>query len=672
MAVLIKKPNLPVATAKPVVKCGSVVIGANDPATTVTKKVYTKKENKLLLQKLASGALQSQALDRERVFDALYAGDGAAGALKPPYDPDLLFTTVLENNTLLPCIDAMITNIDGTGYEIVSADEDNKEEAPEDQVAKAKAFFDQVWPGLSFTTFRCQIRRDMEITGNAYIEVIRNAMGDIALLRRLDPTITRMMRYDDMTHDEKVYSAALDTEVTIKMRRRRYVQFSFGKLVYFKEFGSSAQLDATNGKWKGKNVNVGPGEASYVPQGSSTEFVPANEILHLTVKVHHEVPYGYPRWINQTPSVIGSRRAEMFNVGFFDAGGIPPLLLLIQGGSSGDDLEKALKEMFYSKGPHKNIAAILQVEGTEGSLDRPSNVKVTVERFGNEKQKDAMFELYDAACTKKIKRAFRLPSLFLGDTDDFDYATALASYRVAEAQVFKPERDLFDEMINGTLMPALFKVTQDKLTVVFRSLPVTAKDMEQQILAVTTAGSAGWIDPDEAVANLNEITDLEMMASENPGAFLPDIMGMDKDQEFQGQQNFADRQTTGMMAEKDKKFQERTGDKDKQFQNQQGDKAHQRAIQLAKLKPKPKAPMRKQEIDILDVMTHIAVDVLRSKRKGSQPALDCVAFMKSLDPLRLEAFGARLGRAMFNCTTEEEVPAARLALAALQQAGGDE
>jgi len=358
-----------------------------------------------------TGYLASQALDREVVFGPLYTQEGMSGALRPPYMPDQMASLVESNNALQPCIDAIVTNVDGTGFEVVAAEDVEEESVPEDLTIRLKKFFEQPWPNVSFLAMRKQLRKDIEVTGNGYLEVIRNLAGEIALVRRMDPYITRIMRMGTDSYLEEIYSPTLGIKVQVAVNRRRYVQYLFGKLVYFKEFGAPMQLDKITGKWEDAGIGNG-----FDPNRMATE------VIHFTANKHWELPYGIPRWVPQVPSVIGSRQAEEFNLGFFNAGGIPPLLIIIQGGEAADDVEKAVKDLFYSAGPHKNIAAVLQVQGTSGTIDEPGAVRVTVERFGSEKQKDSMFQNYDVACEQKIRRSWRLPPLFTGSTQETNYA----------------------------------------------------------------------------------------------------------------------------------------------------------------------------------------------------------------------------------------------------------
>jgi capsid portal protein len=126
---------------------------------------------------------------------------------------------------------------------------------------------------------------------------------------------------------------------------------------------------------------------------------------------------------------------------------------------------------------------VLEVELTAGSLDKAGVAKVTVERFGSDRQKDSMFEEYDAKCEERVRRAFRLPPMFLGQSKDYNFATAFASYTVAEAQVFKPEREAFDMVISMKLLPAMgyegYKMRSKKLVIEDATLKLQGMEVIQ-------------------------------------------------------------------------------------------------------------------------------------------------------------------------------------------------
>lgn len=95
--------------------------------------------------------------------------------------------------------------------------------------------------------------------------------------------------------------------------------------------------------------------------------------------------------------------------------------------------------------------------------------------------------------------------------EDYSFATAFASYTVAEAQIFKPARDEFDEIINLKLLPVL---TKNAKFLQFRSLPLTVKDVEQQLRAIEFVSGRNAIDNEQLVKTVNEVTNLELVVAE--------------------------------------------------------------------------------------------------------------------------------------------------------------
>ena len=133
-----------------------------------------------------------------------------------------------------------------------------------------------------------------------------------------------------------------------------------------------------------------------------------------------------------------------------------------------------------------------------------------VERFGSERQDDALFMKYDAASAEHVRMAFRLPPLFLGQPADYNRATAVVSYMVAEAQVFKPERDEFDGMFNSTVVAAM----SDKY--VIKSKPVTLFSTEDRLKALELVVNA--VDQESLVDAVNDMLGLELDRPRSPGA----------------------------------------------------------------------------------------------------------------------------------------------------------
>lgn len=469
----------------------------------------------------------SNSMAYEDEFHGKYGGNvlggamsGSAAIIAPPYLPRQLESLVQTNNSLGACIDAMVTNVHETGFVVEYKDPakngpklktKEKTKAPtgekpvNDNVQKADApaaeevdpkvkevtqFFDEVWPGVSFQRLRKELGHDIERTGNGYVEVIRNLLGEVVMLRRMDPKLTRMCLLSIPNPAQIVIRRGdKDVKVTVPMRYRRFVQSIGVDYVYFKEFGCPMLLHKKTGELRSDKD-----KAELIKLR-----VLGSEVIHFVKNLDVETPYGVPQWVNQMPSVLGSRKAEEHNLEYFDNGGVPPLMIFVHGGMMAQPAKDALQEFLASKPGAKQGAPVFEVIGTGGGVDAANSVRVTVERFGNERQKDSMFEMYDKRCEERIRRAWRLPPIFVGQAADYSFATAHASYAVGEAQVFKPERDEFDGVINSTIMRELDPSGE----LVFRSKGVPVKDVEQQMKALEVVKV--HLEPSHIVEQINEI-----------------------------------------------------------------------------------------------------------------------------------------------------------------------
>lgn len=492
-------------------------------------------------------------LDVEDEFQSLYdnTGKSSNAVLAPPFNPVQLIAICTCNNILQQCIHVMEVNVDGTGHTIepIVEGSDNKgadaggdgsadkgmfpldkakpkakdtatsrandtegehavepvqKAGPDDTVVevedpektRAEDFFKEPFPGMSFVTMRRKLRVDIEQIGFGYLEVIRNPANEVLMLRYLAAQTIRLLRLDDAVMVTRTLKRdGKEIDVDIPLRERRYVQQVGNKTVYFKEFGCERDLDRTTGSWMEGTDSKGTPKKIDVKKK-------AGELLAFTVDRDSKTSYTVPRWINNLPSVLGSRKSEEFNLEFFDAGAVPPMLILIEGGVLTTTIREQLQAQLAGK-KNQYRAAIVEISSASGSLDKPGQVGVKVERFGADRQQDAMFQKYDEACNEHVRIAFRLPSIFLGKEGSYNFATALVAYMIAEEQVFGPERREFDEIINNTIMKAL-ECTNYK----FVSKPITLKNADVMLQAVLEGKD--FMSGQEFIKKLNEISGLNM------------------------------------------------------------------------------------------------------------------------------------------------------------------
>lgn len=440
---------------------------------------------------VSGNAVRARGWEYEDEFKGLYGplGNGTQQTsdvqiIEPPYLPRTLEALCQQNNTLNVCVAAIVTNVHGTGFDIKAKDE---KDADDPKIAEITAFFEETYPGESFRDLRRQLGKDLERVGHCYIEVIRRLTGEIAFLRRLDPKMMRLVKKGEPRRSSvKTLRNGKVVETEMMMRWRRYVQTLNGtQLLYFKEYGCPDPMNSTTGQW-----------------GAATASEAASEVIYMTRDDDALTPYGVPAWLAQIPSVLGSRKAEELNLTFFDHGGVPPMMVFVNGGSLTPAAANALRQ--HLNGGNKHTIPVIETVSTGGSIESPSAVKVTIERFGSERQDDSMFENYDERCEKRVRRAWRLPPLFIGATDDYNFASAYASYLVAEAQVFAPERQEFDERINRTIMREL----DPEGKFMFVSRPINIKDVDKQLNALKLAIEGQTIGRSQLIDVINSMTAL--------------------------------------------------------------------------------------------------------------------------------------------------------------------
>ncbi|QHJ74596.1 hypothetical protein VH22019_00032 [Vibrio phage VH2_2019] len=419
---------------------------------------------------------------------------GSAQPLTPPYDFDLLQNFADNSSTLSPCISAMEINVDATGHEIYPVDDADKDYENDADYQAVVELFREPYPNTTMVQLRKRTRRDLERLGNAYIEVIFNTAGDVVFLKYINAKYVRLIKYaaeDKVAATLKIARKGVTREMTVNRQERRYVYKKGQVCRYLSQMGATRDLDAETGEW--------------APKGNR---LPANKratgIIHLKAIEDGEGAYALPRWIAQARSVAGESEAESLNLSYFKNGGIPPIMIFLQNGRITDGSRKQLESALSGKAADKQQGVIVETVSTTGSLDKAGNVSVKVERFGSDRQSDGMFAKYTEDCYVKVKSSYRMPQLFLGRTNDYNYATAYASIVVGEAQVFKPERDEFDSIINNVIVRPM----TDRFE--FRSKPLVAVDVEIQKSILEMVSSKGAISNEELVDVANNLSNLNL------------------------------------------------------------------------------------------------------------------------------------------------------------------
>ena len=388
----------------------------------------------------------SRQIDYDSVFDAFAkeAGVGAVILLRPPYLPGKMYELYEQSSKLNACVAAYVDNIDGYGYDIIStiSEDDDIQGEENPQAKELRDFFDMPNDIESLTTIRERLRRDLEITGNAYLEVVRGMDGKPVMIFWMDSKRVRLTATrEPVVQNVKVIRNGSPVLVPAEKRYRSYCMLTSEgaatgpRARYFKQYGDQRTMNAQTGEFE------------------DNPDIPATEVIHF--KIGNDI-YGIPRWIGAMLSVIGAWKSNSINYDLFDNQGIPPIIVTVAGGALTEDSFENLVNLFRKAKGSQNFhkLLVLEADSTSSSIDgKDATPKIEVQNMTEYRKEDAMFLDYIEYCNEDIqKNGFRLPGMFIGISDDANYATAFIVRKSAEEQLFIPERRRFDEVINKTIV----------------------------------------------------------------------------------------------------------------------------------------------------------------------------------------------------------------------------
>lgn len=376
----------------------------------------------------------SRQIDYEDAFQLVGIGKTA---LLPPFKPEFLARCVERSNMLKQCIAAMVTNVGQCGFSVVAVRDGVEVDDAERE--ELESFIEAANSEESLMAVHSKVVDDYETYGYCYLEAIRDRKRRISLLRHVKAITTRLLPKDEDPQkvQYEVSRGRRKAQVTEFRTFRRFAQIVNGKTRYFKEFGDQRTLNMDTG-------DFGPCPAE----------LEATEIIH--IKQNSTEAYGVPRWINQLPSVLGSRESEECNLRYFEDNTIPPMILSVAGGRLTKQSYSELKELLQKQGigadrQHKML--LIEAVPERESLDeKGATVTLKVDKLTDARQSDGLFREYDESNQAKIRSSFRLPPVAVGLSQDVTFATANVSAFIAESQVYLPLRNILDEVYNKLLV----------------------------------------------------------------------------------------------------------------------------------------------------------------------------------------------------------------------------
>lgn len=194
---------------------------------------------------------------------------------------------------------------------------------------KLEEFFKNCNPEETFGEILEKFMLDYEYLGNAYLEIIRNLSGEIVRIYHIPAATIRVRK---------------DQDGYVQMRDTRYV--------FFKKFGDLSKY----------NIH-GKIESDTLVNKLATE------LIHFFQYSPKSTYYGVPEWLAASAAMLGTEKANDYNIQFFDNNAVPQFAVIVHKASLGRPVKDTIAQYFRQeiKGKsHKTL--VLEVPG-EGELE---------------------------------------------------------------------------------------------------------------------------------------------------------------------------------------------------------------------------------------------------------------------------------------------------------------
>jgi capsid portal protein len=219
--------------------------------------------------------------------------------------------------------------------------------------------------------------------------------------------------------------------------------------------------------------------------------------------------------------VLGSREADETNYYHLKNKTMSGGILYVFGGRVPTGVKERLEARLVNElQGSKNTSRILVVEAMPvGSSPNERTVlpQMQFQSLRDANTTDAMFSKYDAEAADAIGATFRQSPLLRGRTpSDLNRATAEAALHFTEQQVYQPEREAFDWMVNKFLMPEI-----GVRLLRFRSNSAPARSLSEVTDLLKVVAPAGLMVPEEMRTLIGDVLNTPLERIEDAWARWP-------------------------------------------------------------------------------------------------------------------------------------------------------
>lgn len=329
----------------------------------------------------------------------------------PPFNMEYLTKLYTSSFPHYAAVQAKLSNVIGLGYDLTDSQNTRNKLDAEEDAEKIQAFrrklqrvkfslfdrLDDATEEQDFLETLSLAYTDYEVTGNGYIEIGRNATGDIKYIGHIPAS-------------------------TMRVRRARdgYVQVVENKVVYFKKYGST-----------------------YIPPNVTDDPNP-NEVMHLRKYNPVSSYYGVPDIIPAMQAVAGIEFASRFNLDYFENKAVPRYVIVVKGSTLSGKSQADIINFFEGNLRGQNHRT-LYVPLPADSQDKKYTFEMKPVEAGTQ---DASFVNYHKINVQSILMAHRVPISKIGMAEGVSLAVARDADKTFKEQVCRPTQRVIEKKIS--------------------------------------------------------------------------------------------------------------------------------------------------------------------------------------------------------------------------------
>jgi len=345
--------------------------------------------------------------------------------VQPPYNVLYLAELYDVSPYHHAAVDAKVSNTVGLGYKFQETQKvlDKLEDVSENEpsleklrrkVSRAKVMMRDKIESLnsddSFEEIIKKVYKDLEVTGNGYLEVGRTSAGDIGYIGHI-PAIT----------------------MRIRRHRDGFVQVVYNRYTYFRNFGDTTTQD---------QIGTDPRP---------------NEVIHFKKYTPTNTYYGVPDILSAKNAVAGDEFASRYNLDYFENKAVPRYIITTKGAKLNADSERKLLEFFQIglKGRnHRTLYIPLPADNDAARVEfEMQPVEAGIQ--------DSSFSNYAIENRDRILIAHRTPLSKIGNG-----TPSPLDDKIFKEQVTRPAQDALEIQINKIVkeFTDMFKFKFEELT----------------------------------------------------------------------------------------------------------------------------------------------------------------------------------------------------------------